>query len=192
MWRQRSVSAVLLWRVHPHVGTVTQRRRMKSSFSSFPQRNLVEWGLQFFPMVLARHSKQSCQPVGQYGVSDLRRIRDSRAKPERILSNIHRRAELVRETIGILYAAYVKCLHPVTSAAIVGGRLQVRGTCDKITLSSHWEHFFMVLDEELDLKIYVSVLNTHIYIHSHTHTHRLHLGLFFCSRYKLLYKFTCS
>lgn len=86
------------------------------------------------PLVLARPSKQSCQPVGQYGVTDLRRIRDSCAKPERILSNIHRRAELAGETMGILYAAYVKCLHPVTSTALVGGCLQVRGTCDKITL----------------------------------------------------------
>lgn len=73
------------------------------------------------------------EPVGQYGVTDLRRIRDSCAKPERILSNIHRRAELVEETIGILSASYVKCLHPVTSAAIVGGWLPVWRTCDKIT-----------------------------------------------------------
>lgn len=73
------------------------------------------------------------EPVGQYGVTDLRRIRDSCAKPERILSNIHRRAELVEETIGILSASYVKCLHPVTSATIVGGWLPVWRTCDKIT-----------------------------------------------------------
>lgn len=64
------------------------------------------------------------EPVDQYGVTDLRRIRDSCAKPERILSNIHRWAELVKETIGILYAAYVKCLPPVISTAVVGGCLK--------------------------------------------------------------------
>ena len=51
------------------------------------------------------------------------RIRDSYAKPERILSNIHRRTELVKETIAILNASYVKCPHPVIFAAIVGGLL---------------------------------------------------------------------
>lgn len=35
-------------RVHPHVDLVAERR-MKSSFSSFPQRNLIESGLHFFP-----------------------------------------------------------------------------------------------------------------------------------------------
>lgn len=58
------------------------------------------------------------EPIGQYGVTDLRRIRDSCAKPERILSNIHRRAELVKETIAIFNAYYVKCLQPVIFAAM--------------------------------------------------------------------------
>lgn len=63
------------------------------------------------------------EPVSQYGVTDLRRIRDSCAKPERILSNIHRRTELVKETIAIFNASYVKCLRPVIFAAIGGGWL---------------------------------------------------------------------
>lgn len=74
------------------------------------------------------------EPLGQDGVSDLRRIRDSCAKPERILSNIPRRLELVGETIGILSASYVRCLHPVTSRAVVGGWRPVGRTCDKISV----------------------------------------------------------